>query len=471
MLVLSTRTVLLMLFQIVSRIVLAKNLVSEDFGSFGIIMGWIGTLMFFTDIGLGDVLVRKAEGVADKDFAGYFFIRLFLSLVIVTMFLAAYPFLRGHYGLNFTGAEFGGLVSLFIVMDVLSACPMLLMGHKLEFLKIAKIELTGAVLTYIVQIALSFYLKGPWAFFFGLFAGKLALVLMSFSLVGKLPFPKFNKELLHLHLNKGLLFQIATILPSLQAIIAPFIMSYFLKIDSIGIIFWIEGLVSIPLNIIFNYNRVAFVSLSKFAGEPEKMKDVIKSFMLPMFSGICLVFGLGAVLSKFIILQIFGVKWIEATYTIHLSCVSLGIYSLRFLGLSVLSAANQPLKRVLNEASMIALAAVLMVLVIPHYGVAGYFYAMIAANFISLLVMLYSLREFLHKAVYRRLLAALCPMILAIVFHFKSGLQETNLVYAAIVYLVIFSFASVVLDSSITADARRLYLKIKEQFLIRVLGR
>lgn len=468
MIALSTRTVLLSLIQVVSRIVLAKNLMAADFGSFGIIQGWIGTLMFFTDIGLGDVLSRRSQGISEEDFSSYFYLRLLFSIIIALLFILFYPLLRVHYGLDFPYAGFAGFVAIFIVMDVISACPMMLMGHKMEFVKIAQIELGGLLLTYVIQIIFSYFIKGPWPFFVGLFWGKLLTIYMSFKLAGKVPLPKKNFQLLKSNFKKGVLFQISTILPSLQAIISPFIMSYFLKVDNIGLIFWIEGLVGIPLGIINNYNRVAFISLSKFAHDEERLREVVSSFLNPMFVGICFVFGLGAVLSKHIILLIFGTKWIEATYYVHLSCIAIGLYSLRFLGLSVLSATDKPQVRVFNEVLLIVLTAIMLVVFIYFYNINGYFFGSIASYVVCLAAMMYSLRLHIYPSVYRRLIASLTGMILSIVLIFNLKFIDQKIYLAGIFYVVFFLIISILIDSSVIEDTKKVLKKFSNKVLIKI---
>lgn len=461
MIALSTRSVVLNVMQIVSRIVLARNLLAADFGAFGILQGLIGSMMFFTDVGLGDILSRKAEGISKEDFASYFFIRLLLSLLMATIFLLIYPLLRSHYGLNFIFSDYAGVIAIFIVLDVLAACPMMLMGHKMEFVKIAKIELSGALVTYVMQIGFSFFLKGPWSFFVGLFFGKLSSVFMSFFLADQIPFPKFQKSFLNQNILRGLFFQTATILPSLQVIITPFILSYYFNVDSIGLIFWIEGLVGIPLALIYNYNRVAFISLSKFSMDKDRLRDIISSFLNPMFFGICMVFGLGAAISRPLVLMIFGIKWINATNYIHLSCISIALYALRYLGLSVLSAVNSPQIRVINEFTQLALTGIMILIFIPFFGIKGYFFATICANLIGLVLMIFSIRKLIDGSVYKRLLASLVSMIISILITFQVKTFEFFQLVPGLIFLVLFVIVSIIFDISVLKEFKRFSKKLK----------
>lgn len=460
---LSTRSVILYALQIISRIALAKNLKAEDFGVFGILQGWIGTLMFFTDFGLGDVLSRKSGKVSDSDFSSYFFTRIALSLLTSLIFIGLYPVLHGHYEFNFPYSQYAFCIFLFLILDVLAACPMMLMGQKMEFVKIAKIELSGLVFTYLVQISSSYYLPGPWSFFVGLFSGKLLSVAMSFRFSDQIPWPKLEKKFLRNNFSQGMLFQISTILPSLQAVLLPFLMSYFLKTQSIGLVFWIEGLVTIPLALIYNYNRVAFISLSKFADDADRLRDIVSRFLITMILGVCLVFGLGAVLSKSIILLIFGVKWSEATNYIHFSCIAFCFYSLRFLGLSVFSATNNPKKRIYNELFLILLTCLLVAIFGKFYEMSGYFYATIASYAISFFVMIYSIRMYLHSYVYQRIFASLLAMFSAVVIVFKTEILNTNLIVVSISYLSLFLSIALLFDRTIMSELKRYALALKEK--------
>ncbi len=110
---LSTRSIILYALQIFSRIVLAKNLLAQDFGVFGILQGWIGSLMFLTDIGLGDVLSRKSGKISDRDFSSYFFIRITLSIFASVIFILIYPMLQEHYGFTFNYSNFAFFIFIW----------------------------------------------------------------------------------------------------------------------------------------------------------------------------------------------------------------------------------------------------------------------------------------------------------------------------------------------------------------------
>lgn len=460
---LSTRSIILYALQIFSRIVLAKNLLAQDFGVFGILQGWIGSLMFLTDIGLGDVLSRKSGKISDRDFSSYFFIRITLSIFASVIFILIYPMLQEHYGFTFNYSNFAFFIFIFLILDVLAACPMMLMGQKMEFVKIAKIELVSLILTYIVQIFSSYVLTGPWSFFAGLFSGKVLAVIMSFYYSEKIPVPKFDQDFFKINYVQGILFQISTILPSLQAILLPLVMSYFLKTNSIGLIFWIEGLVTIPLALIFNYNRVAFVSLSKFANDPDRLRDIVSRFFIVMSLGICVVFGLGAVLSKSIILLIFGSKWAEAVNYIHFSCIAFGIYSLRFLGLSVLSAINTPKIRIYNELTLVILTSILLIIFGRRFEMIGYFYATIVSYSVCFLIMIFSIRRCLHLAVYRRIFSVLMAMLISIVAMFKSNIIDANLIIIMVTYLSLFFVVSILLDRTVFDDIKKYAYSLKSK--------
>jgi O-antigen/teichoic acid export membrane protein len=455
LLALSARSIIIYFLQVISKVVLAKNLLAEDFGVFGVLQGWIGCLFYFTDVGLGDILSRKSGQINDKDFASYFFIRLFLSVVVSVFFIAVYPLLKAHYNFHFDFSEYAFVISVFLILDVLSNCPMMLMGHKMEFAKIAKIELLGLLVTYIVQIAASYKIHGPWTFFIGIFFGKLSIVFLSSYFSEKIVFPKLEKNFLKINLRQGLLFQLSIILPSVQVIILPFLMSFHLNTQSIGLVFWIEGLVTIPLTLIFNYNRVAFISLSKFAGDVDRLKDVISRFLMVMCIGICFVFGLGAVLSKTIIISVFGLKWAEAVLYIHFSCIAFAFYCLRYLGLSILSAINKPNIRVYNEITIILLTATLLALLTKQFGIYGYFYATAASYTVCFFVMLYSIRNFLHRSVFRRMLSTISGMLISVSVILKMNSKNENIILILMAYSILFIVVSIIVDRSMYDEIKK----------------
>ena len=460
---LSARSIILYCLQIASRVVLAKNLLAADFGTFGILQGTLGCLLVFTDFGLGDILSRKAEGFSKEDFAGYFFLRLSMGVVMSLFFIVSYPWICAHYGFQFSFQELGVFTFLFILLDVLAACPLMLLGHRMEFSKVAKIELFGMVLTYVIQILASYSITGPWPFFIGIFFGKLLSVIMALLITKDLTFPRYRKGLVKMNLKDGFFFQLTYVIPSLQAIVGPLIMAKFLKVDAIGLVFWLEGLVNIPLNLIYNYNRVAFITLSKFTHNREQLVQVTSRFFMTMSLGIGLVFGLGAVLSKSIILLVFGDKWSEATNYAYLSCISVCMYSIRYLGLSVLSANNLPHVRVVNDILIFGTNVLVQIIFISWYGIEGYFYGMILSSLVTMLAMIYSVRVFLDRLVYRRLTAVLISMLASAFFIIRSPLYEKTMVVIALVYCFSYCLLCAIIEPTVFSDLRHYLIKLKNR--------
>ncbi|MCR9206430.1 MAG: oligosaccharide flippase family protein, partial [Halobacteriovoraceae bacterium] len=131
------RSFLINVMQIASSVVLARYLNQTDFAIFGILNGWVISLIYFTDFGIGDYLSQKGRDYTDEDLSFYFFVRIILTSIATLGFFFIMPLLLDHYKIDLIYKNFLYLLPLFLPLDVLAASTRVKLDLNLKFKKIS----------------------------------------------------------------------------------------------------------------------------------------------------------------------------------------------------------------------------------------------------------------------------------------------------------------------------------------------
>jgi O-antigen/teichoic acid export membrane protein len=160
-----------------ATIIIARKLSPEDYGIASSATILVTLLTVVTDGGIGrslvvrrerdDVVMRQAHGAS---------IALGFALAPI-MLLAAYPLSR-FYG-EPRVAPMIAVLSLVLVFSGLNAIPIALMQQRLEYRRLAAVDLAKAIAQAMVVIAGALLGFGAWALVTGLLAGQLTAVLLA----------------------------------------------------------------------------------------------------------------------------------------------------------------------------------------------------------------------------------------------------------------------------------------------------
>lgn len=454
------RSFLINIMQVVSSITLAKFLSQSDFAIFGILNGWIISLIYFTDFGIGDHLSQKGSEYTTEDLSFYFFVRLILTGVATAVFFLIMPTLLEHYKIELIYRNYLYLLPLLLPLDVIAAATKVKLDLELKFNKISTVDVVSSVILYVVQISSAIAGLKAWAFFLGLFAKKLITSLLTLKFASPLPLPAFKNKEQFSHLKNGFFFHINTLIVAVNTVVLPLILTAYLDNHFIGLIFWMEGLVKLAFIISTNYNQVIFLTLSNLKHDLEAYKNMAKLAINNVLTLLALVYGLGAVASPKIVDIIFGAKWAEAKAYFPWVCLYMYLFSVRYLSHSIHYSLGRPKLRIANETFHILLTYILVFSFVKTIGFDGYFYGIALANLIGLLFTVLITRQWLGiQSLYRFFTVSIASAAPFFIIQRVATIKD-NLILSVLSFGTIFLLILLVLDKSAIADVKKSILKV-----------
>jgi O-antigen/teichoic acid export membrane protein len=172
------------LFNIVRLIILARVLAPNDFGLMGIALLSLASLETFTQTGFQQALIQKKEDISSYLDTAWTVMLLRNILLCIILFFTA-PYIALFFGtpaavgiiraIGFSlllggSGGIGGFVNIGIIY----------FQKELEFNKQFLWRVSGTLADFIVSVATALILRSVWALVFGLLAGNLVRLIMSY---------------------------------------------------------------------------------------------------------------------------------------------------------------------------------------------------------------------------------------------------------------------------------------------------
>ena len=193
------------LLGLVRSVIMARLLLAEDFGLFGMALTVVTGLGALTNIGL-DVSVIKTKFIDDGKLAKH------LDTLWTVDLLRRLLLALGMLALARPAAKFYGEAKVFELLLVLSVLPLLqgfqnigLMIHRkdVNFKKIVWLELITNLLTAIATIALVLWTRNVWALVLSQLVAALIGVVLSYVFHPYRPRPRLDRSSLSIALSFG----------------------------------------------------------------------------------------------------------------------------------------------------------------------------------------------------------------------------------------------------------------------------
>ncbi|WFP76502.1 lipopolysaccharide biosynthesis protein [Mesorhizobium sp. WSM4906] len=157
--------------QIVSVIVLSRLLSPQDFGVIAMSAPVLAFIALFQDFGLTQATIQKT-GIRHEEVNYLFWINTAVSAILACVLAAAAPLVAAFYG----EPRVSGLVAAFglqIMAYGLGAQHLALLTRRMQFTRLAVIDVISAVIGLVVSIAWTFIDRSYWALFAGTLTGAM----------------------------------------------------------------------------------------------------------------------------------------------------------------------------------------------------------------------------------------------------------------------------------------------------------
>lgn len=181
-------------------IVLARILIPEQFGAYGIALLALGLLEVITESGVNIVLIQEEN--IDKHISSAWIVSILRGVIIMAALLIGAPFISDF----FHSPESLILLYLISIVPLIRGFinPAIVKFQKeLKFARDFWYRFMVLFIDTAVTIVVTFYMRSPIGIVIGLLAGVLVELLLSFILVSPRPNFKFEKSYVNKIFNRG----------------------------------------------------------------------------------------------------------------------------------------------------------------------------------------------------------------------------------------------------------------------------
>ena len=336
-----------------------------------------GVLTEIFPLGIGTYLVRKPGDLDREDCHQAFTVMLIMAFLGLVLGLGSVPVIQQILGARGDFAEFSRLAPILfcaLPFNVLSTYSQSLIERRLDFRKVAFIELIASVSSNGLAIVLAALGKGPYSLIFGWCAKDVVAFAL---LVPELEFvPRLRWDMARIReiVGYGFSFSLANWTWQLRYLLNALVVAPILGKDLFGCVQFAFRLVQ-QLNIVgVAMRRLSISAFAKLAGDRVRLTNAHSEAMTLQVIATGPVL-LAVSLAGPLIVWVLGQKWAGAFAIypwIALSCIVDSGFSLHAFVLFALARNSRVTLFHLVRVTLFALGALLF---LERYGLTGYGYA------------------------------------------------------------------------------------------------
>ncbi len=291
-------------------VILARILVPSQFGAYGVALLVVGFLEVMTETGVNVLLIQEKE--SDKYINSAWFVSIIRGIIIALIIILFTPFI----------ADFFHSPESKILLYTMSMVPFLRgfinpsivnfqkqLNFNLEF----RYRFSIFLLDSIVAIILTLITQDPIGIVYGMIAGVILEVLLSYFIVKPIPHFTLNSDYISKILHRGKWVTASGIFNYLFHNADNIVVGRLLGTSSLGIYQIAYSLSILPITEIADvFSRVTFPVYTKIAGDKARLR---KAFIKTQLVIASLTIPLGIILFIFpteIVSLILGEKWLGA---------------------------------------------------------------------------------------------------------------------------------------------------------------
>jgi O-antigen/teichoic acid export membrane protein len=317
------RQILIKVIFFAGNVILARILAPQIFGIYAIVNFVVTFFSTFGDVGIGAALIQKKGELSREELSTTFWLQQMLVWIVVVIVTFAAPLaLKVYPTLPPEGIWLIRAMALSFLFSSLKTIPAVLMERKVDFKRIAWVDITENLAFQSVVISCAFMGLGAWSFILAAITRGLLGAVLIYALSPWRPSLQYRFESVKGLVNFGLPYQGYQILCFLKDAVTPLFVGAYVGAAAVGYLNWARNFAFMPLVISETFGRVAFPAFSKLQGEAELMTSAIersiRMMTLVMFPVTAIMVALGPDLTH----VVFTDKWIAGLNAFYLYCIS-----------------------------------------------------------------------------------------------------------------------------------------------------
>lgn len=321
---------------LVANLVLTILLAPAVFGIYITVLSLISLLNYFSDIGLAASLVQKHE-ITDEDVSTTFTLQQILIVTIIAVGFLCTSFVAKFYSLPTAGIHLYWALLISFFISSLKTIPSILLERKIQFQKIAFVQITENVVFYITVILFALLGFDLASFTYAVLLRAVTGLLLIYTISFWKPTFGISKKSVRTLLSFGIPFQASSFLALFKDDLIILFLSKVLGFSAVGYIGWAKKWAETPIRIIMdNLSRVLFPVFSRIQHDKDKITRLVEKILYYQTMLLApAIFGLFMTMPVMVQLIPKYAKWEPALPLFYIFCISafFSSYSTPFMNL------------------------------------------------------------------------------------------------------------------------------------------
>ena len=342
--------------------------------SYGLFVTAVGMVAFLANVARGGIdtyLVRR-EADPDQDVYG---VAVTLIVVIASGLAlaggAATPLLAHWYKSREFALPYLVLL-LTVPVTALTGVFMAKLERKLDFGKVAAIELGGQVLGFLVSAVLAWTRLGVWAPVAGQFTWQVYVLIAACSSAKIFPRPRIDVEQMRQMLAYGIGLTASLRTWQLRTLINPLLVGRFCGTEAVAFVALAVRIAEALGTIRLAAGRMAIAALSRLQNRREQFHKTLEhALYLQVVSLGPLLAGFG-LLGPFLVRHVMGARWMPALTVYPFVAAGVLINSVYNLQAAALFVMGRQWLVMRSYTAHVLLLGAGTLLLVPHVGIRGY---------------------------------------------------------------------------------------------------
>lgn len=380
-------TFLLKGISFLGTILLARILSPEDFGLIAMISVIVVIGVIVVDSGLTSSLIRNVKNDS-IDYSTVFYTNVFLSLILYLCFYLLAPIIADFYNQK-TLISIIRIYSICFFCSGLSSVQTAILIKKMEFKKIAYLNIPGSILGILIGLLMGYYGFGVWSIV-GMYVSTQLIQMLTLWIGSDWrPRLEFSKEKLKYHYSFGFKLFVSSMVTSVLSNIYNVVIGKFYSLKTTGYFDRANMLTQYPVTILTQIiGKVTFPLMSGIQEEKDRLREIFKKLVgFTFFVTAPVMIGFSAV-SKPLIYLILGDDWLPAVPVIEILSIGGVFVTLQALNVNIL--------KIYGRSDLILFAEILLKVVLVISVFIAYFFGFYAIvwcvtlnSFITLIANMY----------------------------------------------------------------------------------
>lgn len=346
------------LAKFITKIVLARILLPEDFGIVTIGLFVIGGFSLLQGFGINTSLIQKKHNVEEAANTAFFLVLLIGTFLFALAFLTSG--ITARFLNNPEAASIIKVLSLSFIIVSFELVPSAILTRELKFARRFIAEVVSTIVFAVVSITMSFYGGGYWSLIYGHLSSLVVNALFMWYLCNFKPSFNFNRKAAWELLSYGKFIASSAVISFLITQCDNLVVGKFLGLSALGfysMAYMISNLPSVNISLVVS--GAMYPVFSRLQENSEKLKQTfIKSLKAIMIVVLPISSGMIS-LSDELIRLLLGEKWMPMSWALRVLSIFVifrSVQNLTGLMLQAIGEAKAELSNAVFEACFMAVA-------------------------------------------------------------------------------------------------------------------